>query len=106
MILGSSVRRHPPMTRGYSIVPIAQRGSSMPRTATPTATRHLNGTHTPHVLYRLLLHLVFTGTPRLRRPAQPTARVSRALQLPLDPDRLRQLHDMVWIAETRHIPGP
>jgi hypothetical protein len=58
------------------------------------------------VLFHALLHLLVTGTPRVRRPPPPTARVARALQLPLAPDRLRRLHGTVWIATTRHIPGP
>ncbi len=58
------------------------------------------------MLIRALLHLLFTGTPRLRRPSAPTARVARALQLPLAPDGLRRLHGTVWIAATRHIPAP
>jgi hypothetical protein len=58
-----------------------------------------------HVLSRALVHLLFTTTPRVRRPAPPTARVARALQLPLAPDRLRLLHGTVWIASTRQIPA-
>jgi hypothetical protein len=58
------------------------------------------------VLARVLLHLLVTGTPRVRRPSAPPARIARALQLPLPPDRLRRLRGTVWIAETRHIPPP
>jgi hypothetical protein len=58
------------------------------------------------VIFRVLIHLLVTGTPRVRRPPPPMARVARALQLPLAPDRLRLLHGTVWIAATRHIPGP
>lgn len=58
------------------------------------------------MLARALVHLLLTGTPPARRPSIPTARVARALQLPLAPDRLRLLHGTVWIAETRHIPAP
>ena len=57
------------------------------------------------MLLHALVHLLLTGMPRIRRTAPPTARVARALQLPPAPDRLRLLHDTVWIAETRHIPG-
>ena len=58
------------------------------------------------VLARALVHLLLTGTPLVRRPSAPAARVARALQLPLAPDRLRRLHGTVWIASTRHIPAP
>jgi hypothetical protein len=57
------------------------------------------------MILRALIHLLLTRTPRLRRPAQPVARVARALQLSPAPDRLRLLRDTVWIAETCHIPG-
>lgn len=58
------------------------------------------------MLLRALFHLLVLRTPRVRRPAPPTARVARALQLPDAPDRLRLLRGYVWIAATRHIPGP
>jgi hypothetical protein len=58
------------------------------------------------MLFRALLQLLVMGTPRTRRPSAPTARVARALQLPLTGDRLRRLRGTVWIAATRHIPGP
>ncbi len=58
------------------------------------------------MLIRALIHLLLTGTPRLRRRASPVARVAGALQLPLPPDRLRLLRGTVWIAETPLIPGP
>lgn len=58
------------------------------------------------MLIRALVHLLLTGTPRLRRRSSlPTPRVSRALLLRPFPDRLRLLRDDVWIAETRDIPG-
>ena len=59
----------------------------------------------PVVSARALIHLLLTSTPAVRRPSPPTARVARALQLPLAPDRLRLLHGTVWIAATRHIPA-
>ena len=58
------------------------------------------------VLTRALLHLLLTGIPTVRRPSAPVARVTRALRLSPPPDRLRRLHDSVWIAATRHIPAP
>lgn len=53
-----------------------------------------------------LVHLLLLGVPPMRRPARPAARITRALQLRLAPDRLRHLRENVWIAETRDIPGP
>jgi hypothetical protein len=58
------------------------------------------------VLTRVLLRLLLTRTPPVRRPAPLAARVTRALQLPLAADRLRRLRGHVWIAATRHIPAP
>jgi len=58
------------------------------------------------VLTRALLHLLLNGRPAVRRPSPPTARVARALQLPLAADRLRLLRGTVWIAATAHIPAP
>ncbi len=55
---------------------------------------------------RTLIHLLLTGTPRVRRPASPVARVAGALQRPLAPDRLRPFRGPVWIADSPLIPGP
>ena len=62
--------------------------------------------YTTSVLSRALLHWLLTGTPALRRPSAPVARVARALQLPLGADRLRHLRGTVWIASTPDIPAP
>lgn len=61
--------------------------------------------HPPDVLLRVIVHLLVTGTPRPRRLAPPIARVARALQRPLAPDRLRLLRGTVWIASTPDIPA-
>ncbi|MDF1503845.1 hypothetical protein [Roseisolibacter sp. H3M3-2] len=58
------------------------------------------------MLARALVHLLLTGTPVIRRPRPPVARVARAVQLPPPADNLRRLHGTVWIATTRDIPGP
>ena len=71
----------------------------------PVAGRRTTRPHRDVILHALI-HLLLTGTPRVRRPGAPAARVARAVQPDPAPDRLRPLRGTVWIASTTHIPGP